>query len=363
MKILILSLFIIFFTNCKNEKDIEKNQSKNLENTTSLSLISEIKKLNVELSKYEVKSQIFTVSAKKQNKVKSRLGTIIYVNPEELENIDGTKIEGNIEIELKELTNQNELLRSNAQTISNGKLLVSGGAYFLNMKSNGKQLKIKNGKYLKVDFPKYSDKEMLLFYGKKDSLGIMNWENANTKFINSVSIKERKSEVTETYIDTLLEKNEDEIYDIIAYTDKPLTKKEKKINREITKNTKLNDKIYNSMKLNNFGWINCDRFYEIENTTNIEYEFAEKENLIYSNIYLVFRDINSVMHKSFFIDDKNYKQEFDKVPIGENVELIAVSIKNEKKFVYKSKFKVEKNKKQTIILKEANEQEFAELLK
>jgi hypothetical protein len=231
------------------------------------------------------------------------------------------------------------------------------------MKSNGKQLKIKNGKFLKVDFPKLSDKEMLLFYGKKDSLGIMNWENTNTKFTNSELIKENKVDVSKPITDSLSVVTEYGIDDIIAYTDKPLTKEEKKINREITKNTKLSEKIYNSMKLNNFGWINCDRFYKIENTTKIEYEFTEKENLIYSNIYLVFRDINSVLQNRYFSEDKNYKQEFDNIPVGENVELIAVSMKDEKKFVYKTKFKVEKNKKQTIILKETNEQEFAELLK
>ena len=77
----------------------------------------------------------------------------------------------------------------------------------------------------------------------------------------------------------------------------------------------------------------------------------------------MFRDINSVLQNRYFSEDKNYKQEFDNIPVGENVELIAVSIKDEKKFVYKTKFKVEKNKKQTIILKETNEQEFAELLK
>lgn len=290
-KILILSLLILFLTNCKNGKSEETIQNSKIEKKTNLNLLSEIEKLNSEQKKYEVKSQFFKVSSKNQNKIKSKLGTIIYINPNDLENIDVTKIGENIEVKLKELINQKQLLRSNAQTISDGKLLVSGGAYFLNMKSNGKQLKIKNGKNLKVDFLKLSNKEMFLFYGKKDSLGIMNWQNTNSKFRNSEINKAKKTEVLQSITNSLPVRYEEVIDDIIAYTDKPLTKEEKKINQEINKNIKLDKEIYNTMKLNNFGWINCDRFYELENTTKIEYEFAEKENLIFSNIYLVFRDI------------------------------------------------------------------------
>lgn len=73
--------------------------------------------------------------------------------------------------------------------------------------------------------------------------------------------------------------------------------------------------------------------------------------------------INSILQNIYFSEDKNYKPEFNNIPVGENVELIAVSMKNQKKFVYKTKFKIEKNKKQTIILRETNEKEFAELFK
>lgn len=341
-KILLLITMILFFTNCKNDNKVEEIQ-------TILNLPSEIEKINSELKKIEVKSQTFIISSKTQTKVKSKLGTTIYVNPEELENIDGTNIGENIEIELKELTNQKELLKSNAQTISNGKILVSGGAYFINMKSNGKQLKLKNNKYLKVDFPKLTENEMFLFYGKKDSLEIMNWENTKTKFTSSKLVKEIVS-------DNLTEYPEEEISET-----KPLTKEERKTNRVIIKNSKLNDRIYNSIWLNNFGWINCDKFYQIDKKTKIEYEFTEKKNLICSNVYLVFRDINSVVHNIYFNKNKNYKQEFDNIPLGLNVELIAVSVINNKIFVYKSEFITGKNLKETIDLKETNEKAFAKL--
>ena len=124
---------------------------------------------------------------------KNKLGTTIYINPNDLETLDGKPLTENIEIELKELTNQLELFGTNTQTVSNGKLLVSGGAYYLNMKSNGKQLKIKDGKNINIDFPKLTNEKMSLFYGQKDSLGIMNWESTKTKFTNIDKIKENKN--------------------------------------------------------------------------------------------------------------------------------------------------------------------------
>lgn len=348
--ILVLITIILVFTNCKNDNKVEEIQTAKTENQAILNLANEIEKLNSELKKFEVKSQIFIISSKKQTKVKSKLGTTIYVNPEELENIDGTNIGENIEIELKELTNQKELLKSNAQTISNGKLLISGGAYFLNMKSNGKQLKLKNNKFLKVDFPKLTENEMFLFYGKKDSLGIMKWENTKTKFTTSKIVKEIvKDSLTEYPV-------EEEIGET-----KPLTKEERKINRVIIKNSKLNERIYNSVQLNNFGWINCDKFYQIDNKTKIEYEFTENKNLICSNVYLVFKDINSVAHNVYYNQNKTYKQEFENIPLGLNVELIAVSVINNKIFVYKSKFITGEKIKETIDFKEISEKEFAKM--
>ena len=43
-------------------------------------------------------------------------------------------------------------LSSKIEVESNGKLLVSGGAYFINMTSDGKQLRLKTGKKLGLAF-------------------------------------------------------------------------------------------------------------------------------------------------------------------------------------------------------------------
>ncbi|MDQ3072176.1 MAG: hypothetical protein M3Q97_02770 [Bacteroidota bacterium] len=73
------------------------------------------------------------------------------------------------------------------------KILVTGGAYYLNMNSNGKQLKMKQGKGLEVEFPKLTENEMGLFLGERDSLGQINWTSTNETF------KQKDTQVASDY--------------------------------------------------------------------------------------------------------------------------------------------------------------------
>src|SRR6188474_3342105 len=86
---------------------------------------TEIGKVNEFLKQYEEPSQTFKILADKPAQVTGKQGTIISVNPAYLINENGQPPGKTIEVELKELTNQEQLLRANAQTTSNGQLLVS----------------------------------------------------------------------------------------------------------------------------------------------------------------------------------------------------------------------------------------------
>jgi hypothetical protein len=179
---LLLYLSLVLF-GCDNpEKRILENNQSN-----SLAPKQETGKLNDYLKKFEEPSQTFNISSLKPTQIKGKKGTMISINPADLETVDGKPVGKDIQIELKELTNQQQLLRTNAQTVSNGQLLVSGGAYFINMVSNGQQLKLKDGKSLGVAFPKLSEDEMALFYGQRDSLGQINWQKASETLKTKVS--------------------------------------------------------------------------------------------------------------------------------------------------------------------------------
>jgi len=156
----------------------------------------EFVKLNKFLKKFDEPPQLFKAPADKPIKVKGRQGTIIHINPADLETESGQTVGKEIVIELKELSNRQQLVRANAQTISDGGALISGGAYYINATADDQQLRLKAGKTYAVEFPKMLDDEMELYYGQRDSSGKMNWKLAEQKL---KTIKPKK-EGTKEYI-------------------------------------------------------------------------------------------------------------------------------------------------------------------
>lgn len=124
-------------------------------------------------------TQTFTVTRKKITLVTGKKGLKVTVNPAQLETIDGQPVDGDITIKMVELTTSEDLFRSNAATMSNGKLLASGGSYYVGMECNGKPLRIKGTASVQMEFPRIRDEEMELFYGDRDKAGNMNWVKAN----------------------------------------------------------------------------------------------------------------------------------------------------------------------------------------
>jgi hypothetical protein len=322
---------------------------------------SEFKSLHSLLEQYETPMQIFTVSGKQPTTVKGKNGTEILVDPMHLMMVNGEALGDKIVVELKELINQEHLLRSNAQTISDGKLLVSGGAYYINFTSNGQQLRLKDGKSLNVSFPKLTSKEMQLFYGERDTLGQMNWQLVGQSFESRT-----KPVVAVDSVLVVSPNSTDELNDLLTYIEKepttPLTQKEKKAIKEQKENFDLANKLYQSVELKQLGWINCDRFYDVKNRTDLHYAFTAKDSFTCVNVYLVFKDMNSLMQDSYFKSDNNYfYRGFLNIPTGAKTKLIAFSVKNGKTFAYQSDVTITADARIELTLEETNSADLSKL--
>lgn len=331
------------------------------ETSNEVDVKAEVAKMNEALKQYDEPSQFFKVSANKPAKVKGKQGTIISVNPANLETENGKPLGKNIDVELKELTNQQQLLRANAQTVSNGRLLVSGGAYFINMTSDGNQLKLKSGKTLSVEFPKITSEEMYLFYGKRDSLGQLNWGKVDQKFENKPEQVVTNAPVESKPPRLTLEVNDvDAVFDYVDEgNEKPLSKADKK---KIENQKKAEEKVYQAIELQQFGWINCDRFYDVPNKTNLYLAFNHRDtNLFVVNTYLVFKDINSVMSEYYSPFVHKTTPIFENIPVGAKVKLISFSVENGKTYTYKSDLTIKTNEKIQINLKETTAEDVAKL--
>jgi len=328
----ILSLFIIaviILTGCKadSESDVENKEPIKI---NPLDRLEQVDKLLSELSK---KPQQFEVSSNKETEVSGAKGTVIHVDPNRLETIDGSPLGENIQVELLEMTDNSSMLLNNTQTVSNGQILVTGGAYYLNMTSGGKQLKMKEGKGLEVQFPKLSEDEMGLFLGERDSLGQMNWIQANQPFNEKKldkPVKPKKKPKKKTT------DNIDAIFDYVDNYESTLTEEELKEYRQKLEEYDLAKQTYQAVELSSFGWINCDRFMNDQSPKiNIEL-IVKNDSLSGARFYAIFSDIKSIMTGHYYNGMEN-PASFKNVPKGKDITIIAISVKNEKPYMFETK--------------------------
>jgi hypothetical protein len=345
-------LVVVILIGCINEQDkkLQINPLDQLEQVDNL------------LSEIAEKPQHLTTPSDKATTVTGANGTVIHVDPNRLETVDGTPLGDNIQIELLEMTDNSSLLLNNAQTVSNGQILATGGAYYLNMTSDGKQLKMKQGKGLEVEFPKLTEKEMGLFLGESDSLGQMNWIQAQQNFENKdIEVpkepKPKKTTKKKTYseIDLILGYIEDKEVE-------PLTQEEIKEYERQKKEYETASKTYESVELMNFGWINCDRFWNDPSPKTDIQLIVNNDSLSGARMYAVFSDINSVMTAHYWKGMK-YTASFKNIPIGKELTIMALSAKNETPYIFETTINTENDKQVQIQFVATTQTEIKERMK
>jgi hypothetical protein len=331
------------------------------------------------LSEIANKRQILNAPSNQMTTVKGARGTIIHVDPNQLETVDGSRIGELIQIELLEMTDISSMLTNNSQTLSNGKILITGGAYYLNMTSDGKQLRMKQGLGLKVEFPQLTEYEMFLFLGEKDSLGQINWKTTENRFkpkniegdettISEDSIKEDTTYGGSGYgIRKLVESD-------ILVAPKPVnpetvSKEEyqnylrKKKDYEVQqKQRKYQRKTYQAIELMNFGWINCDRFWKNSNPKIDIQLLVNNDSLSGARFYAVFKDINSIMTASYW-KSRTDTVAFRNIPKGQELTIIALSANEETPYIFERTINTETDKQVQIEFIATTQDEIKEKLK
>jgi len=325
-KILLILTICFALTNCsQRQSDLSEKR------------IIDVNFFDSLIKDYKEPSQFFVVNFNKPTIIRGLKGTLLMIDPFNLSTIEGDPIDDKIEVELLELTNQVEFIKARIQTVSDGNIIISGGAYYINMTSNNKQLKLREGKSLKTQFPKIVDEDMILFYGNRDSLGIMNWKKAEVPLLTKKG-----------------EDAQDLITEFLGYTgviDDSIA---------IALNNYYNDNTfyYQPVELNQFGWINCDRFIDESDLTELHCTFDPKDSIISASLHLVFKEINSVVNKYYISHQDNpLSKVFKGIPIGNNVRLIVYSIKDSKILLYSSDFSITENQNINIVLKVSSKEE------
>ena len=224
------------------------------------------------------------------------------------ETLKGSTIENkNINICVWEFSDKKSLVYSGLTTEANGRMLETGGSFYITANYNGEELRLKNGETYSVEMPyAQSQPDMFTYYGDKKD-GIINWTVDKNE---PVMVNGANNIVDE--IEILESQQFDEYGDVIdgAYYEE--SESEQAVN-------------YYEMTAGKLGWINCDRFYDVKTTSPLMVRVNSTNEMV---VRLVFRDINSVMPA---YSNSNHKDQYEAkgIPTGEKVLLLAYSVKDD----------------------------------
>ncbi len=225
------------------------------------------------------------------------------------ETVNGITIQNkNISICIWEFMDKKSLVYAGLTTEANGKLLETGGSFYITAHFGTKKLKLKAGKTYAVEIPvEESYPDMFTYYGTKKE-GLINWH---------VDKNEPVMVHGEKDILNLQQLDEDE------EATEPLYDEE---------NEREQATLLYELSAGKLGWINCDRFYESKETSPLTVRVNTSKDVV---VRLVFRTINSVLPA---YSNSNHKDQYEAtgLPTGEKVLLVAYAVKeNNAIFGYK----------------------------
>lgn len=124
-----------------------------------------------------VKGQRFTANSASVINLSTLKGHKVFFNPNSFVTLSGQPVTGNVDIEVKELTTAAEMILSDRPTVSNGRILESGGEFHIRATSNGRELRLAPGAFVKIDLPASSGnmQGMQVFNGQVTPDSSINW--------------------------------------------------------------------------------------------------------------------------------------------------------------------------------------------
>jgi hypothetical protein len=195
-----------------------------------------------------VATQTFTVNTNSMGSITGAQGTIINIFPNAFVTAQGAPVTGVVTINLREIYSKGEMIRSGVLTVSNGKLLVSGGELFINATQNNQTLKLANNQSILVSMQKKinNPNDMQEFYTRA-AIDTTNWGDPQ---------------------DTIV---------------------------VIPDSSSVNGSYY--FALDSLGWINCDYFYANTNPlTTVNVTIADTSfNSSNTMVFISFNGLNSAM--------------------------------------------------------------------
>lgn len=284
------------------------------------------------LHEFAAPPQVFRFRKSNVLLVRGKQGTVVKMKVADLETIDHQPVRGEVVVELRELFDKRQLVAEDAQTVSNGSLLVSGGALCLNVSSGGQTLYLKEGRTATLELPQFSSEKMSLFYGERDSSNSMNWISGKADFTTG------EMDVAPFESEAMIISGGGKIRDTSYIPLQEITAEQQQQLRETEAQQRLVREIYAPVALDRFGWINCDRFYDSDSPlTAVVLEMAELADFPrVVKVFMIFEEIQSVMSAQVeeASGDSPGRARFEKIPTRLPVRFLAVGYENSRIYAH-----------------------------
>ena len=239
-------------------------------------------------------------------------GTHIFIPSQSFEYENGTPVNGDIYFQLKEAYSKSEMIFNGLTTMSDRLLLESFGMIHLSATDlKGQEVKLKDDKRIKISFS-----EVTLSAGPQ----LFNGNELGTRINWKLASKDTITLTSDVIIP--LEYGED----LVIVTKISIVGGDTIFQSE-SMPEQLSDSAAPSLFLNNdslifessqLGWINCDRFLEVLEKTNL---IASTKRIYNADAYLVFKNISSIMPVNLYHEGNLH---FDNIPKDEEVTLLVI---------------------------------------
>jgi len=294
--------------------------------------------------------QKFTIDPRKDQVIKGVQGTEIKIAANTLCSRNGT-VPPSMNIELTEVYGRDQLVNADLHTASNGRMLESGGTILLEAFEGERPAMMALGKEIDVQFPNDGQTKdgMETFIGSKDRYGNFNWKqdrvssNAGTRYRSEYYMNGQRISREE----------------YLKY--KTMYEEQQQVERNVEAVAASNEVLdAYLLKSGSLGWINCDRFYDAQETTAL---IVQVDTAQHPSVRLVFDNINSVMNGNY--DPRTGRVSFAGIPVGEKARVVGYSIMNDVPYMASQPITVSPNATERLRLqqttKEGMEQQLASL--
>lgn len=271
----------------------------------------------------ESKKQCYVYNASTSSSIYTASGSTIYFGPFAFAKPSGEIATGNnINICFWEFMDKKDLVQSNLTTSSNYKMLETGGSFYIEAYQNGEKLELAPGQHYAITIPANEmHNDMFTYYGVQQD-GFVDWAVNKTERVgtsgqpmNNEPIEQAQVEIYDEYGDNINNLVNETVFDApFAYDGE--TESEEGVN------------LY-ELSAGKLGWINCDRFYEAQNTATLAVRLDTDKSMV---VRLVFRDINSVM-PAYSNSNYNDRYEVSGIPVGEKVLVLAYAVNDSEAFL------------------------------